>query len=79
MKKLAPLALALALSTSGCYGQYAAFHALHKWNGTVTADRIGNSAIHALLWIVPVYELFIVADILIFNTIETLTGDNVLQ
>jgi hypothetical protein len=76
MKRLIPLAIAAVLATSqmGCYGSYGAFHAVHKWNGTATDNKIANSAIHFVLWIVPVYELTIFGDWLIFNNIEFVTG-----
>src|SRR5215510_9243150 len=67
MKRIAPLVLAATLASAGCYGSYSAFHALHKWNGTVTDSKIPNSLIHFALWVVPVYELTIVADFLVFN------------
>lgn len=65
-----------ALATAGCYGSYGAFHKVHKWNGTATGDKWANSAIHLGLWIVPVYELTLLGDFFIFNTIEHFTGDN---
>jgi hypothetical protein len=82
--KLASLVIAATLATTavsagGCYGKYAAFHKIHAWNGKVTSSRIGNSAIHALLYIVPVYPLIFFADVIIFNTIETITGSNPLE
>ena len=72
--------MVLALATAaGCYGSYGAFHALHKWNGHATGDKVGNSAIHFGLWIIPVYELAIVGDFLIFNNIEFVTGTPVFR
>lgn len=62
-----------------CYGSYGAFHKVHKWNGTATANKWANSAIHLGLWIVPVYELTLLGDFLIFNTIEHFTGDAVFE
>jgi len=74
---LAATALAATLTTaSACYGSYGAFHQLHRWNGTVSHDKWGRSAIHFGLWIVPVYELAILGDFLVFNTIEHFTGSN---
>lgn len=77
-RALAPLALALALviGGSGCYGSYTATRKLHSWNGRATGDKFANSAIHLGLIIIPVYELALIGDFLIFNTIEFWTGDN---
>lgn len=84
MKKLAPLAIAAALATTsvsqtGCYGSYSAFNAVHHWNGGVTGSKVANSVIHFGLWVIPVYELAIVGDWLIFNNIEFLTGKRVFK
>lgn len=74
MKLLAPLALAAALAVQpACYGSFSAFHTLHQWNGHVTSSPLANSAIHAGLWIIPAYELVLLGDLIIFNTIEFAT------
>ncbi len=70
------LALSLTTAAAGCYGSNGAFNAIHDWNGQVTGDKWANSAVHFALWIVPVYELALLGDILIFNTIEHFTGSN---
>jgi hypothetical protein len=77
MKRIAlMLVLAGTLSAaSGCYGSYGAFNAVHKWNGRVTNSKIVNSAVHIAFWLpLPVYELVLLGDFLIFNNIEFLTG-----
>lgn len=74
MHKLAPLALAAVLASAGCLGSNSAFTSVHHWNGSATGSKVGNSLIHALLWIVPVYELTLAGDIIIFNNVEFLTG-----
>lgn len=81
MKRIAPmLVLVAALSSApGCYGSYSAFNAVHEWNGQVTGSKIGNSAIHLAFWILPVYELMLVGDFLIFNQVEFLTGKPVFK
>jgi hypothetical protein len=74
---LAPAILAATLAAApACYGSYGAFHKVHKWNGTATTNKWSNSAIHLGLWIIPVYELVILGDFLIFNTVEHFTGKN---
>ncbi len=69
-------ALALALGSSGCYGSYAAFGHVHNWNGHATGSKVANSAIHLGFWIIPIYELCLLGDFLIFNNIEFLTGSS---
>jgi hypothetical protein len=76
-KRLAALVVFAALT--GCYGSYSAFHAVHKWNGKATSSKVGNSAIHFLLWVVPVYELTLLGDFLIFNNVEFVTDEPVFK
>lgn len=73
MKRLASLAVVAALAT-GCYGSFGAFHAVHNWNGHATGNRIANSFLHFGMWIIPVYELTILGDLIIFNNVEFATG-----
>ncbi|MCX5741879.1 MAG: DUF3332 family protein [Proteobacteria bacterium] len=75
MKSLRALALT-TLVLGGCYGSFGAFHKVHDWNGHATGNKVANSGIHALLWIVQVYELVLLGDLIIFNTVEFATGDN---
>jgi hypothetical protein len=76
MRKLAPLVFASLLATSqtGCLGSYSAFTSVHHWNEGATGSKPANSAIHFLLWVVPVYEIVLAGDFLIFNNIEFLSG-----
>jgi hypothetical protein len=80
-KLLVPLFLATAIGVAApaCYGSYGAFHSVHKWNGKVTGSKVGNSIIHFALWIIPVYELVLLGDFLIFNNIEFLTDEPVFR
>lgn len=73
------LVLASAIGAQGCYGSYGAFHAVHRWNGHATGSKVGNSAIHLGLWIIPVYPILLVGDFLIFNTVEFVTDKPVFQ
>lgn len=74
----ASLLVAAALATqAGCYGSYSAFGAVHSWNGHATDSKIANSAIHFVFWVVPIYELTLFGDFLIFNNVEFFTGQPV--
>jgi hypothetical protein len=70
------LASVLAVSSAGCYGSYGAFNQLHRWNARATASKVANSFIHFGLWVIPVYQLSLLGDWLIFNNIEFVTGSN---
>jgi hypothetical protein len=58
-----------------CYGSYVLFHKIYKWNGTI-GDKWVKSLLHIVLWIVPVYEVCLLVDFLVFNTLEFWTGKN---
>jgi hypothetical protein len=74
MKRLAPLLVVAALAAQpACYGSYSAFHAVHRWNGHATGNRIVNSILHTAMVIIPVYAIVIFGDIIIFNNIEFVT------
>jgi hypothetical protein len=81
MKRLAPAAVIVAALAAqpACYGSYGAFKSVHRWNGTASGNKVVNSAIHLGLWILPVYELCLLGDFLIFNNIEFLTGNAVFK
>jgi hypothetical protein len=72
------LSVVLASTLGGCLGSYSAMHAVNRWNTHATGNRTVNSVIHFLFWIpLPVYELSIAGDWLIFNNIEFFTGKRV--
>ena len=76
MKKgILALLCAGAIALTGCYGSYAVFNKVHKWNGTF-GNKWANFCMHVLLWIVPVYELSLLGDALLFNSIEFWSGSN---
>ncbi len=81
MKKLAPLALvtALAAAQPACYGSYSAFNAVHRWNGHAADSKVVNSLIHFGLWVLPVYELCLFGDFIVFNNVEFITGNPVFK
>ncbi len=77
MKKgiLALVCAGMIAALSGCYGSNAAFNRFHKWNGSF-GNKWAKFGVHALFWILPVYELCILGDILIFNSFEFWSGKN---
>ncbi len=77
MKKISTcLLLSSAILFSSCLGSYKAFNNLREWNQGLTDSRFLDNLIFWGLWIVPVYELFILGDTLIFNVIEFWSGSN---
>lgn len=80
LRRLArPIAFALLVAltplASGCYGRFPVTHAVYRWNGEVTDNRLVHSLLMWLLIIVPVYHFAMLGDVFIFNLIEFWTGD----
>jgi hypothetical protein len=69
-------ALAATLPGTGCIGPNHAFRGVHSWNTRATDSKWWNELLHIGMWIIPVYELTLAGDILIFNSIEFWGGNN---
>ncbi len=82
MKKAVLMALAmltLLVSATGCVGNknsFCLFRGLAKWNLTMNKEPWVNEIVFLGLNIIPVYGLFLFADVLVFNSIDFWTGDN---
>ena len=61
---------ATAVSMTGCYGSFALTSKLHDWNGQVSQKKFVNELVFLGLCILPAYELTVLGDELIFNSIE---------
>lgn len=68
--------LATSLLFTSCIGSFTAFSKLRDWNEGVTDNKFGNELIFIALWVIPVYQLALTGDLLIFNSIEFWGGDN---
>jgi len=75
-KSIAAAALALGLLTPACLGPDNLYGGIKNWNANVAKQDWLNEVIFVGFWILPVYPLAALGDILIFNTIEYWTGDN---
>lgn len=72
-------ALTLLGSAVGCIGKnhpFALFTGLHSWNKRASDNEWVNEVLFLALNIIPVYGLFLFADVLVFNSIDFWTGDN---
>jgi hypothetical protein len=65
-----------AVALSGCFGKFGATDALYQWNKEVSDNKWLRWLVFLLFIILPVYELFMIADALVLNTIEFFSGDN---
>jgi hypothetical protein len=69
------LFLTLSIGQSGCYGPFRLTKNLHEWNGTV-GDKFTNALVFFAFVVIPVYEVAVLVDGIVLNTIEFWTGDN---
>ncbi len=77
MKKLTIcLALSASVLFTSCLGSFSAFNGLKDWNNDITDSRFVNNLVFWGLNIIPVYGLFFIGDVLIFNVIEFWSGSN---
>ncbi len=78
MKKIiltAALAALLCTSMTSCMGKFALTRNLYAWNEQVS-NKFVNEVIFVAFWILPVYEVCGLADMLVLNSIEFWSGDN---
>lgn len=69
-------AVALSLTLSSCIGSFSLFNKVKAWNETVSDKKWVNEVVFVAFWILPVYELTGIADLLVMNSIEFWSGDN---
>ena len=78
MKKIViPVAILALLcsSLSSCMGQFALSKNLYAWNEQIS-NKFVNELVFVAFWILPVYEVCGLADVLVLNSIEFWSGDN---
>ncbi len=71
--------LALSLGMPSCLGPDNAYHSVKNWNAGVSDQDWVNEGVFLVLTIIPVYGVCLFGDVLIFNTIDYWTGDNVIK
>lgn len=78
-KKFLTVGLVLTLASSmmftSCIGSFELTNKVLTWNKQV-GNKFVNTLIFAAFWVVPVYELTAIADILVINSIEFWSGSN---
>ena len=68
--------LLVSFLATGCYGSFTAFNKLRTWNQGAAHEPWINEVIFVVLNVVPVYGFALLADAVLFNTLEFWTGDN---
>lgn len=78
-KKYLSVAVAVTLASSmmlsSCIGSFALTNKLLSWNKQV-GNKFVNELVFFAFWILPVYEVSGLADILVINSIEFWSGSN---
>lgn len=78
-KRKSSLALVCVLCGSimftSCIGSFALTNRLRSWNEGI-GNKFVNELVFVALHIVPVYEISLVADLFVINSIEFWSGDN---
>lgn len=78
-KKYVSVAIVTALSASmvstSCIGSFSLTNKLLSWNNTID-NKFINELVFFAFWIIPVYEVSALADVLVFNSIEFWSGNN---
>lgn len=74
IKSLAVVLTVAAMSS--CYGPFRLTSKLHAWNGQVSQKKFVNELVFLGMCIIPAYEICILGDGLIFNSIEFWGGNN---
>ncbi|MCH5247572.1 MAG: DUF3332 domain-containing protein [Muribaculaceae bacterium] len=68
-------AIALSLTCTSCIGSFSMFHKLEAWNETVGPKGI-NELVFIAFWVIPVYEVALLSDLIVLNSIEFWSGEN---
>ena len=71
------VALAGSLLTTSCIGSFSLTNKLLDWNKSI-GNKFVNEVVFFAFWVVPVYEVAALADILVLNSIEFWIGNNAL-
>lgn len=78
-KSYLSVALVLALGGSmlftSCIGQFALTNKVMDWNKQV-GSKFVNELVFFAFWVLPVYEVTAIADLLVINSIEFWSGNN---
>ena len=60
---------------SSCIGSFSLTNKLLAWNKTV-GNKFVNELVFFAFWVLPVYEVSALADVLVLNSIEFWSGGN---
>lgn len=67
-----------SLTFSSCIGSFRLTHSVLKWNNQL-GSRFLNELVFFAFWVLPVYEVTALSDLLVLNSIEFWSGRNPLS
>lgn len=73
---LTAMLIGTLLFQTGCIGSFQLTNNLYDWNTTQINGEWGQEVVFLAFLIIPVYEVCLLADGLVLNSIEFWTGDN---
>ena len=68
--------LLVVATTASCYGPFRLTNKLHNWNGQVSQKKFVNELVFLAMCIIPAYEVCLLSDGLVLNSIEWWGGRN---
>lgn len=69
------LTIAASLGMTSCIGSFALTNKLLSWNRSI-GNKLVNEIVFIAFWVLPVYEVSGLADLVVINSIEFWSGDN---
>ena len=60
---------------SSCIGSFKLFNNLKTWNQSI-GSKFANELVFFCFWVLPVYEIAVLADVVLLNSIEFWSGSN---
>lgn len=69
------MTLAASILCTSCIGSFSLTNKLLSWNKTIDGKFV-NELVFFAFWIVPVYEVAALADVVVLNSIEFWSGEN---
>lgn len=78
-RALLTVTLALGFLSSSCLGPDNAYGSIKNWNAGLSEQDWLNEAVFLGLYIIPVYPIALLGDVLIFNTVQYWSGDNLID
>ena len=67
--------LCSCIAFTSCIGSFKLSNKVLSWNKQVSNSKFVNEVVFFCFWVIPVYEVTTIADVLVVNSIEFWSGD----